>query len=339
MIILHVLAPGEVGGLERVVRALATGQRAAAHRVAVAVVLEPNCAEHPFLTSFDGGDIEIVPIQVAGRSYLAERTAIADLCRRLRPDIVHTHGYRPDVVDSGVAHRRGIATVTTVHGFTGGSWKDRLYEHLQRRAFRRFDAVVAVSQSLGEALLRQGVPGDRLHVIRNAWDGEGRGMDRAAACRALGVPDSEFRIGWVGRMSQEKGPDVVLQALKLLADAPVRLSMLGDGEKYTELRARAGALGLAARATWHGTVADAAPLFAAFDVSFSARTEGTPLVPFEAMAAGVPVGDGGRWSTRGAVLSGSNSRRPRRSRGPAPRCGYRKSGCRPCSARCAQRLG
>jgi glycosyltransferase involved in cell wall biosynthesis len=290
MIILHVLAAGEVGGLERVVRTLATGQRRATHRVAVAVVVDPSRAGHPFVRSLDGRDLEIVPIEVASRSYLAERAAIADLCRRLRPDVVHTHGYRADVLDSGVARREGIATVTTVHGFTGGGWRNRLYERLQRRAFRRFDAVVAVSQPLGEALVRDGVRRDRLHVIRNAWDGAVASLDRAAARRALGVPDAGFRIGWVGRMSHEKGPDVMLEALALLGDAAVSLSMLGDGEERTELRARGETLGVAARTTWHGTVADAAPLFPGFDVfALSSRTEGTPIVLFEAMAAGVPI--------------------------------------------------
>ncbi len=290
MIILHVLAAGEVGGLERVVRALATGQRCAAHRVAVAVVLEPSQAEHPFVRSLERQDIEIVLIQVGPRSYRAERLAIADLCRSLRPDIVHTHGYRPDVVDSGVAQRAGIATVTTVHGFTGGGWKNWLYERLQRRAFRRFDAVVAVSQPLGDALAADGVPNSRLHVIQNAWDGTVAFLDRRSARRALGVPDEGFRIGWVGRMTHEKGPDVMLQALALLGDAPVRLSMLGDAARRHQLQRRGEVLGVGGRTTWHGTVAEAASRFPAFDVFVqSSRTEGTPIALFEAMAAGVPV--------------------------------------------------
>ncbi|PYP94454.1 MAG: hypothetical protein DMD34_08540 [Gemmatimonadetes bacterium] len=52
----------------------------------------------------------------------------------------------------------------------------------------------------------------------------------------------------------------------------------------------AGALGLGSRVTFHGKVDDAARLFPAFDMFvLSSRTEGTPIVLFEAMAAGVPV--------------------------------------------------
>src|SRR2546429_211481 len=96
-----------------------------------------------------------------GRRICANRwpwqRGVAAACNRLRPTIVHTDGYRPDVVDASVARRRGIPTVTTVHGFTGGGWKNGLYERLQRRAFRRLDAVVAASEPLKAQLTRAGV--------------------------------------------------------------------------------------------------------------------------------------------------------------------------------------
>jgi glycosyltransferase involved in cell wall biosynthesis len=289
MIILHVLAPAEVGGLERVVRSLVGGHCSLGHRVCVAPVLEPSASGHAFVRSLSQ-DAEVVPIPVTPRSYIAERRMIAALCGRLRPDVVHTHGYRADVVDAGVARRLGFATATTVHGFTGGDWKNRIYERLQRRAFRRFDAVVAVSRPLGDALRSNGVPPDRLHVIPNAWDGDVALRERAAARRELGLPAKGFRIGWVGRMTREKGPDVMLAALASLGDVPVTLSMVGDGDGRPGLRAHAETLGLEARTTWHGPMREAAALLPAFDVFvLSSRTEGTPMVLFEAMAAGVPV--------------------------------------------------
>jgi glycosyltransferase involved in cell wall biosynthesis len=66
--------------------------------------------------------------------------------------------------------------------------------------------------------------------------------------------------------------------------------MLGDGKERTGLQLRAQGQGIAGQITWHGSVAEAAPLFPAFDVFvLSSRTEGTPMALFEAMAAGVPV--------------------------------------------------
>jgi len=290
MVILHVLAAGQVGGLERVVRSIASGQRVRGNRVVVAPIVESAADGHPFLDSLRGLDLEIVPIVVTSRGYFAERRAVAALCARCRPEVVHTHGYRADVIDAGVARSLGIPTVTTVHGFTGGGWKNRLYERLQRFAFRRFDAVVAVSRPLGDALVHDGVPAGRVHVIRNAWDGAAAFLDRAAARRSLGVPAEGVRLGWVGRLSHEKGADILLEALPLMDNTRITVSVVGDGNEIGRLRARAGELGVADRVTWHGTVRAAASVVPAFDVFvLSSRTEGTPMVLFEAMAAGVPI--------------------------------------------------
>ena len=258
MKILHCLAPGEIGGLERVVGALASGHSASGHRVSVAVVHEPMGSDHPFVRALSGRGVDVVPIVVAPRSYLAERAAIAGLCRRVHPDVFHTHGYRADVVDAGVARRLGIPTVTTVHGFTGGGWKGRLYERLQRRAYRKFDAVVAVAEPMCDVLAHGGVRRERLHLIQNAWDGTVTFLDRQAARQALGVPVEGIRIGWVGRISHEKGPDVMIDAVARLSDARIALSMVGDGDARVVVTARAATLGIADRITWHGTVHEAA---------------------------------------------------------------------------------
>jgi glycosyltransferase involved in cell wall biosynthesis len=258
--------------------------------VSVAVVHEPIGSDHPFVRALSGRGVEVVPLVVAPRSYLAERAAVAGLCRRVHPDVFHTHGYRADVVDAGVARRLGIPTVTTVHGFTGGGWKGRLYENLQRRAYRKFAAVVAVAEPMCDDLAHGGVRRERIHLIQNAWDGTATFLDRQEARQALGVPVEGVRIGWVGRISQEKGPDIMIEAVARLSDARIALSMVGDGDARVAGMARAATLGIADRITWHGTVHEAARLFPAFDVFvLSSRTEGTPIALFEAMAAGIPV--------------------------------------------------
>ena len=290
MTVLHVVAPCEVGGLERVVQALATGQTARGHRVCVATVLGTHSADHPFLQALEGTGVELVPLPLGRRAYWRERRVVAGLCRRLRPDVLHTHGQRVDVLDAGVARRLGIPSVTTVHGFTGGDWKSRLYERLHRRALRRFDAVVAVSRPLGDELARSGVPPGRLHVVPNAWSGRDEPLSRDQAREALAVRAARFHVGWVGRLTEEKGPDVLLAALRLLADLPLVVSVLGDGRERARLETWAGKQGLGERVRWFGNRPEAGRVFPAFDAFvLSSRTEGTPIVLFEAMATGAPI--------------------------------------------------
>jgi glycosyltransferase involved in cell wall biosynthesis len=288
--ILHVVAPAEVGGLERVVHALAVGTLRLGHPVGVVVVLDRGAGNHPFVEKLHRDGVECFPIRLAPRAYLRERAHLADVCAKFYPDLIHTHGYRPDILSRGVAHRLGIPIVSTAHGFIGYSWKGRLYEWLERRSLRRFDAVVAVSRPLQERLASSGIPTTILHFIRNGWEAGPELLDRTAAREALGLPIDGYRIGWVGRLSREKGPDLMLDALALLNDVPVALSMIGGGPEQSALEARAGTRGLAARVRWHGVVQNAGRFMRAFDqFVLSSRTEGTPMVLFEAMEAGVPI--------------------------------------------------
>jgi len=202
---------------------------------------------------------------------------------------MHTHGYRADVLASGIARRLGVRAVTTVHGFTGGGWRNRLYEAMQIRAFQRFDSVVAVSRPIADLLKRRGVPYRKVRLLANAWGSPTLPQSRDASRAILGIPASAFCVGWVGRLTKEKAADVLLDAAALLP-RDVSISFLGDGRERAPLEARTAELGLIDRVRWHGMHRDAGALMRAFDVLvLSSHTEGTPIVLFEAMGAEVPV--------------------------------------------------
>src|SRR5438309_7829227 len=277
--VLHVLAPAPVGGLEAVVAALAQGARGSKVEARVAAVIPFGQVDHPFLALLRNAGVGVFPIEVPRRGYLRERAEIARLCRGLRPDVVHTHGYRADVVDATVARGLGIPVVSTVHGFTHGGPRNRFYQWLQRRALRRFDAVVAVSRPLVDDLAESGVPRERIHYVQNAWRPPSEpSLGREAACRALGIGLDGFRVGWVGRLNAEKGPDVLVESLRQLADVPVTVSFVGAGPLREALESRAAALHVAWRIHWHGVVPGAARLLRAFGAFvLTSRTEGTPL--------------------------------------------------------------
>lgn len=291
--VVHVTAPATFGGLESVVAALAEGQRAQGDRVTVVTVLEAGADPdpHPFVAELEERGVPVRVFRLSARAYLEERRLLGRLLRELRPDVVHTHGFRPDVVDAGVARGLGIPVVTTVHGFSRAKgWKIRLYEALQIRSFRRFDAVVPVSRPLARELEQEGVPARRLHLLPNAWRPDAPPLGSAEARRALDLEPGGFHLGWIGRLRPEKGPDVLLESLAHLADLPWTASFVGDGPPQDTLEARAAELGLSDRIRWHGSVPGAARYLPAFDlVVSSSRTEGTPIVLLEAMAASRPV--------------------------------------------------
>jgi glycosyltransferase involved in cell wall biosynthesis len=224
------------------------------------------------------------------RAYLRERAEIAGLCERHRPHLVHTHGYHADLIGGAAARASGTPVVTTVHGFTGGGWKNRLYEFLQRRAFRSFDRVVAVSRRQAAELAGAAVGPGRIRVVPNGWDGSLSALERLEARRALGVAGDHFRIGWAGRLSHEKGADTLVSALPRLARLPYAVSFIGAGPERPRLERITAASEFGRRVRWHGMVPDAGRYFRAFDLFvLSSRTEGMPIALFEAMAAEVPI--------------------------------------------------
>ena len=287
--ILHLLAPAPVGGLETVVTTLAAAQRRAGHTVIVAPTLSAPGDGWNFASSLEHTDVELVPLSVPRRGYLRERSLIRALCGSRGVNIVHTHGYRSDIVGGHAGRESGVPIVTTVHGFTGGGWKNRAYERLQRFVFRRFDAVVAVSQLQADQLRSTGVPAQRLHVVPNALAAHAAPLTRAEARRALHLPSDGLIAGWVGRISREKGIDVFIDALTSLTDRTILAAILGDGPERATESARAESIA-PSRFLWLGAVPDAAKYFAAFDLFvLSSRTEGVPMVMLEAMAAGIPI--------------------------------------------------
>jgi glycosyltransferase involved in cell wall biosynthesis len=307
--IAHLCAPARVGGLERVVQGLARGQHARGHRVCVAAVVEPGADLEAFLAPLAAAGVAVHPLPVAGRRYLRERSAVRRFLESWRPDVLHTHGYRSDVLNGGMARRQGIATVSTLHGSSRMGGLSHFFEWIQERALRRFDGVVAVSAPLQAELLDRGVPRERLHLVPNAWQPLAPFLSRTQARTALGVPETGLRIGWVGRLIPIKGPDVFVEAMARLGGPEGwSASMIGDGPERQRIEALLRTRGADGRAILHGGIPDAERLFTAFDLLVvSSRSEGTPMVLFEAMASGVPIvatavggvpdvlGDGGGW--------------------------------------------
>jgi glycosyltransferase involved in cell wall biosynthesis len=228
-------------------------------------------------------------IEAKDRGYLSERTQLRRVIEQHRIEVVHTHGYRCDVIDGSLAREMGRVHITTLHGFTARDWRGRLYEWVQVRAACRAHHAVAVAPHIERRLRSAGAT--RVSLIRNGLDTECPVQSRSAARAQLALPTSALVVGWVGRLSFEKGPDLFVDALRQLSGAgvghvPLRAIVVGNGPLYAPLREVSKDLPI----EFLGERSDARDLLPAFDVlALTSRTEGTPMVVLEAMAAGVPV--------------------------------------------------
>ena len=289
--ILHLLAPAPFGGIESVVLELAVAQRAAGLDARCALLSRPGTAT-TLETALHTAGVPVFRLEMSARAYWRDCAAVRALLANERPGILHVHGYRVSVLFTPVARALGLATVTTLHGFTGGDVKNRFFEWLQVRAARHVGCAVAVSEPIAARLRAAGVAAARLMVIPNARRPSAL-RSRADARRRLGVVETGPILGWIGRLSREKGADVLLNALARLstgvAGAAVAV-LVGEGPERARLAALAAALGVSERVRLVGAIDGAAGLMPAFDAFvLSSRTEGLPMVVLEAIQAGIPV--------------------------------------------------
>ena len=292
MNIVHLMASPFVGGPERQVLGLA--RALAAHRTTFVSFAERGLAR-PLLdraTAEGFGAVELASnFPRVGRAI----REVADQLRTLRADVLCTSGYKPDLIGWRAARRAGIPVIAIAHGWTGATWRVRVYEWLDALAMRSADAVVCVSSATADRVRRAGVPAGRCVIIRNALDTTPYDTPRPEARRnveSLFATPPATILGAVGRLSPEKGFDVFIDAAAeiLRERRDVGVVLFGDGPSRATLARRIEEHGLAGRFLLAGFRNDLERYLPGLDLAVSSsHTEGLPVAILESMAAGVPV--------------------------------------------------
>ena len=229
------------------------------------------------------------------------RRRLAERARRFQPDVVHHHNVVRELSVSVLGVPSTAAHVLTVHDYrlvrahegsegTQGSsmsypmlWAKSAKGVLDRAVVRRrVDVVVAVSRALASRLDGARLP--RVTTVENFADPE-----------PCWVPPSGHDLLFAGRLSEEKGLDVLIEAYAAVArkGAPGRLRLAGTGPAEAELRALAARVA-PDRVVFEGLVSEERVR----ELMRSSRsvcavstrlTEGAPLVAIEALLVGRPV--------------------------------------------------
>lgn len=218
------------------------------------------------------------------------------LIRERTIDVVHSHDYKTNLLALLLSRATGVAALSTVHGWTGHSFRERWgYYPADKRVLARFPRVVAVSSEISRELVRCGADPARVTTVLNGIDHRQCRRDpvRVAGARAaLGAKAGEILIGAVGRLEPQKRFDLLLQALTAIVERfpQARLLIVGDGSQRQALDAQIKTLNLGDRCRLVGHVDDVVPAYHAFDMLVqSSDYEGTPNAVLEAMAFEVPI--------------------------------------------------
>jgi glycosyltransferase involved in cell wall biosynthesis len=208
------------------------------------------------------------------------------------PHIVQTHSYRPTTL-AWLTRFGGVRWrwVGFFHGTTNEDLKVRVYHWLDRRLLLRADRIVVMSRSQIERFAsgREKVLQVYNAVIPTAHS-EVSAETAALLARVEALPRP--RIGVVGRLSAEKGVDVMIEALgRMAADgSDASLVLAGDGPERKGLEALAARTGVTDSVTFLGSVLPIEPFYPLLDLLvIPSRSEGLPNVLLEALRADIPV--------------------------------------------------
>jgi glycosyltransferase involved in cell wall biosynthesis len=221
-------------------------------------------------------------------------TRMLQICRQERVQIWHGHDYKSNAL--GLLLRRfwPMRLVTTVHGWVKQTRRTPLYYWIDKLSLRHYESVICVSDDLVERCLECGVPADRCVLVENGIDTRQYTRRRTPreAKELLGLPRDRLVIGAIGRLSAEKGFDLLLHAAQrvLAQGQDVAILIAGEGDEKPRLAALAQELGLGERVRLLGYCTDTCPIYEAMDVyALSSLREGLPNVLLEALAMEVPI--------------------------------------------------
>ena len=223
-------------------------------------------------------------------------TPLRRLVRERGIHIVHAHEYKTNVLAWLLSKFEGVAALSTAHGWTGHSRRERLvYYPADKRLLARFSQVIAVSSEIRTELSRYGADPARTTVILNGIDHTAFRRDpaRRPAIRAqLGFAESDIVIGSVGRLEPQKRFDILMKAVARVRvqGSSIRLIIAGEGSARPMLERQLQELRSENVCRLLGHTSDVPEIHHAFDLFVqSSDYEGTPNAVLEAMALETPI--------------------------------------------------
>ena len=251
----------DYGGIEAHVFQLARALVAERHQVTV--LFFKRYGDHPLAQALmnEGVAVEFLSGQW--------RHALNTLKQR-GSDILHTHGYKAGIIGRFSTLGRKTACCSSFHAGEKSYGKLALYTWLDRSTAFLAQKIIAVSDEIARHLPVNA------KVLRNFVD--------------VKLHNHQGRdIAFVGRLSFEKGPDILLDIAKIFPDQ--QFHIYGDGPMRAQLEQSA-----TNNVVFHGRVDMKQHWPQIGLLLMPSRAEGLPLAALEAMAAGVnvvasPVGD------------------------------------------------
>lgn len=302
--VLHAITRLDRGGSAE--NTLLTVAEANTDRYQVALVTGPSKGERSpteAIARKRGVHFADAPHLVRNVNLLADLLAVWELWRLMRQgnyDIVHTHTSKAGLVGRLAARFAGVPIVIhTPHGhvFYGyfGPVVTQIFVWLERWAAGFSQRIISLTAKGAQDHIDFGIAArEKFAVIHSGIDFSSfdqAGLQPEAVRGELGIPLDGIVIGTLGRLTEIKGQDDLVEAfvtVRKLVDNPWLL-LVGDGEEREMLLAQAERLGVADRLILAGWRQDIYAVLGAMDIfALPSHNEGMGKALVEAMYAGLP---------------------------------------------------
>ncbi len=291
------------GGLEHHTLTLANNLAMSGHQVTLLTTEHANNQPCPIKYT----ELEVIHLpdtQPAQYNFSYFKNTLGYILANREFDIIHSQGFAA----FGYMFRKKLPLVTTIHGTTTSEtnlfykfsyrdvWRYRkrvLVKPLFKQLVKKSDAVLTDSLFSRDLLISE-YPQyyKKLHTVLLGIDTEFfKPMDKAEAKKIFNLPES-FTILSLGRLTQSKGFQLIIQALTELTDIPISLVIAGDGNYRSALESDVQSRQLK-NVTFLGKVEETklTALYSAADVFINPDLTAPAfgLVVAEALACGTPM--------------------------------------------------
>lgn len=239
--------------------------------------------------------LPFVNFESAGRIDFKLLYHIRKAIKESRAEILHCHGYKADIYGCLAAWNTGVKTVSTLHGWLGGSPKMNFYEKIDWLFYKfLIDKVITVSRAYQKKLIEMGVPSRKIATIANTINLDDLNSTKKSRDfrKEWNINSSHKVVGIVGRLAREKAHEIFIKSCAEVVKEfdGVTFVIVGEGYRLKELKEAVFGLGLEERIVFAGYQDDIASVYQALDVLvLTSTTEGLPVSLLEAGAMAKPV--------------------------------------------------
>lgn len=223
---------------------------------------------------------------------------VRSLLKLYSPDIVYCHSSKAGAI--GRIANIGLHNfcIYNPHGWAFNMGENQMkrwiYAGIEKCLTVSCGTIVCISEAEKNSALKKHVCSERkLHVINSGIDfAEYQTGECGITRKQIGIPEDSFVIGMVGRLSEQKAPDVFVKAAKVIKEKIPQafFVMVGDGPEQNEVEQLINTYGMKDSFCITGWVSNPMAYIKLFDIAaLLSRWEGFGLVLPEYMLAGKPI--------------------------------------------------